>query len=164
MWANNVPLLLRKWLMLSGAASGGVLPAGWGKWSFPSTQHWWGHTWSAVSSPGLHSTRKTWSYWGESDEWPQRWWRDREKGGRSARGRPGRILPMAVNTCKAGAKRMGPASFQCPDQGQRAQTGTQEVSSELQETVFLLWGWWGIYPGCPETFKSSLGLVLGNWV
>lgn len=29
-------------------------------------------TWSAVCSSGLHSMRKTWSYWRESDEWPQR--------------------------------------------------------------------------------------------
>jgi len=42
--------LAAKKLTISWAALGGVLPAGQGRWSFPSTQHWWGHMWSAVSS------------------------------------------------------------------------------------------------------------------
>lgn len=42
--ARKVPLPQR--LMISWAASDKLLPAGWGRWSFPSPQHWWGHTWS----------------------------------------------------------------------------------------------------------------------
>lgn len=37
---------------------------GWGR-SFPSTQQWWGHSWSGVPTSGLPSTRKTWTYWRE---------------------------------------------------------------------------------------------------
>lgn len=33
---------------------------------FPSTQQWWGHTWNAVPSSGLLSTRKTGTYWNDS--------------------------------------------------------------------------------------------------
>lgn len=32
------------------------------KWSI-STQHWWEHTWSTVSSSGFPSTIETWTYW-----------------------------------------------------------------------------------------------------
>lgn len=35
----------------------------WGRWSFPSVQWCWGHTCSAVSSPGLPSTREAWMCW-----------------------------------------------------------------------------------------------------
>ena len=54
-------------------AWGKVLPAGQGRWPLPSAQHWWGHTWSTVSSPGLLSTRETWTCWRESSEGPWRW-------------------------------------------------------------------------------------------
>ena len=73
--ASNVPLLQKKW-MASWAALGGMLPAGQGRSSFPSTQNWWGHTWSTVSSAGHHSRRETWTYWIESNRGPQGWFRD----------------------------------------------------------------------------------------
>ena len=41
--------------MVPWAALGEVLP------SFPSTQHQWGHTWSAVSSSGLASICERWT-------------------------------------------------------------------------------------------------------
>ena len=47
-----------------------------GRGSFPSIWHWWGHTWSPASSSGLLSARETWTYWSQSCEGPQRWWRD----------------------------------------------------------------------------------------
>lgn len=36
--------------MVFFAALGKVLPADQERWSFPSTQHWWDHTWSPVLS------------------------------------------------------------------------------------------------------------------
>ena len=45
-------------LMVSWAALG-VLSASWGRWTFFSVQHWQGHTWSAVASAELPSTRDT---------------------------------------------------------------------------------------------------------
>ena len=73
-WASNVPLQKRK-LMVSWAAWE-VLPAGEGRWSFSSVQHWWGQTWSAGSSSGHTSTRETWTHWKESSKGPLRLLRD----------------------------------------------------------------------------------------
>jgi len=39
--------------MVSQAAFSKALPAGQGRWSFPSAQHWWGHTWSTVSTSDI---------------------------------------------------------------------------------------------------------------
>lgn len=55
--ANNVPL--QKSLMVPWAILGWVLPAGWGRWPFLATQHWWFHTYTTVSSSGLLSARDT---------------------------------------------------------------------------------------------------------
>lgn len=44
--------LRHRGLMVSWAAPG-VLPAGWGRWSFPSTQHSWGHNQRTGSSSAL---------------------------------------------------------------------------------------------------------------
>lgn len=41
-------------------------PAGKGKRSFASTQHWWSHIWSAGSISGLLSPRETQTYWRDS--------------------------------------------------------------------------------------------------
>jgi len=75
-WGNNMPLGQRN-LMVSWAALGKALPAGQGRWYFPSTHHWWGHTWITVSSSGFLHARETWTYWRESNQGPHRWWRDR---------------------------------------------------------------------------------------
>lgn len=48
---------------------GGVLPAGQGRWSIPSTQHRGSHVWGNVSSLGLPSARKTWTHCRESQRW-----------------------------------------------------------------------------------------------
>ena len=53
-----------------------ALSAGWGRWSFPSTQHWWGHTWSSGASSGLPSTRDVWIYWSKSSAGPWKWLRE----------------------------------------------------------------------------------------
>lgn len=70
---SNVPLLLRR-LMTFLAALGKVWPAGQERRSFPSSQNWWGCTWSAVSSFGPPSTRGTWIYWIESSGGAPWWW------------------------------------------------------------------------------------------
>lgn len=63
--------------MLSWATLGKVLTVGCGKWSFPSSQHWWGHTWSTVSSSGFPSAKEIWTYWKESNKGPPlRWWKE----------------------------------------------------------------------------------------
>ena len=62
LWASNVPLWQRR-PTASWAALGRALPVGQGRWSFPSTQHWWDPIWSAGPSSGLPSTRKIWTYW-----------------------------------------------------------------------------------------------------
>ena len=65
--ASSVPLQQRR-LWVSQAAWGGALPAGRGKWSFSSSRHWWGYTWSAGSDSWLPSTREIWRYWWEPNK------------------------------------------------------------------------------------------------
>lgn len=43
-----------------------ALVAGWGRWSFLYSWHWWGCIWSAVSCSGLPSTKKIETYWRKS--------------------------------------------------------------------------------------------------
>jgi len=53
--------------------------------------------------------------------------------------RPGGISSMYINTCREGAKRTEPGSARwCPgtDQRQWAQTETQDIPTEHQETLF----------------------------
>lgn len=50
--------------------SGGVLPAHWGRWSFPSAWHF--HTWSAGSLSKILNKRETWVYWREYIKGPLR--------------------------------------------------------------------------------------------
>lgn len=52
------------------------MPVGQRGWSFLSTQHWWGHFWSAVSVAGLLSAKKIWSLWKEHSKWPWKRLRD----------------------------------------------------------------------------------------
>lgn len=52
------------------------MPVGQRGWSFVSTQHWWGHFWSAVSVAGLLSAKKIWSLWKECSKWPWKRLRD----------------------------------------------------------------------------------------
>ena len=46
--------------MIPWAAFDKALSAGWGRWSFPSAQHWWSRPWSPVASSRLR--RETWTY------------------------------------------------------------------------------------------------------
>lgn len=112
--------------MVSWAALEGVLPADAGKWAFPSTQNWWGHTWSVGSSSGLPSTRDKWICWREHSKWFLKWltiwsishtgkssknwdfsdWRREGSGGTSF---------MCTNNWRESTRRMEPGSFQwCP--------------------------------------------------
>lgn len=85
------------------------LPAGWGKWSCTSTQHWWGT--SGVLGPVLGPPRvkEMWTNWHESSEVPWRQLRTRsnwcisrgwERGDFSTWRREvsGGILSMCMNT------------------------------------------------------------------
>ena len=74
-WEANNRCLWQRQRVVPWAALG-VLPAGWGRWAFSSTQHQWGHTWSAVSSSGLLHTWESGMYLRQSREWLWRWWRD----------------------------------------------------------------------------------------
>lgn len=58
-WVNNVPLQ-KKRLMLTWAASGRVMPAGRGRWSFPCTHPWWGHTWNTVLDSSVQESQMYW--------------------------------------------------------------------------------------------------------
>lgn len=68
-WVRNVPLLLRRLAVFLFALSK-VLTASQERWSFPSSQHWWGSRWGTASSSELFSTRQTWTYWKESNKAP----------------------------------------------------------------------------------------------
>lgn len=47
-----------------------------GSWFSLSIQNWWDNIWSTVSSSGLHSRRKEWTYCSESSKGPQIWMKD----------------------------------------------------------------------------------------
>lgn len=66
----------------------------------------------------------------------------------------GRILYMYINNWREGAERTEPGSAQrCPVTAAEV-TETQEVLSEHEETLFLLWWWLTICTGCPERLWS----------
>jgi len=146
--------------MLSWAALGKVLSAGWGRSFFPSTQHWWGHTWSTVSSPGLLNTRETWASWRDSNEGPSRWFRVwsiwyTKKGWQGCdcltwktEGSV-RISSMHINTCKEGAKRMEPDFSVIPSDRTRGngQWNTGDSVWISGNTLFLS-GWLSTGIGC----------------
>ena len=54
-WASNVLSQLRK-PAIPQAASKEAWPAGHGRWSCTTAQHWWGLTWSTASRCGVLST------------------------------------------------------------------------------------------------------------
>lgn len=72
--ASNV-LFPHRRQTFSWYALGKAQPAGWGKGSFPSAEHWWGHTCIAGYGSRLHRTREIWTYWTDPSKGPQRWWR-----------------------------------------------------------------------------------------
>ena len=72
MWVSNVPLPLRR-LMVFLAPLGKISPAGQERWSFCSTQHWCGCTWSAASISRSLCTRESRAYWKEFSRGSLRW-------------------------------------------------------------------------------------------
>lgn len=96
------------WPKTFWSALGGVSPAGQGRWSFISAQHWREHPWSPESSSGVPSTKETWTYWSQSSEGHQAHYglehrvseeRLREQGQFSANSRrPEGILLLPVTT------------------------------------------------------------------
>lgn len=108
-----------KWnnrLMVSWAAVGAVLPAGWGRWCCSSAQHWWSHTWNDVwdlGSPvqdrhGHTGMNLVESH--EDDEGTGAYllWEEAREQGHSALWEAQRVLLMAVNTWEDGTKRTEP--------------------------------------------------------
>lgn len=117
-WATDM-LLQQRRLIVSWAALSKVYPVSWGRWSFPSIQHWWGHIWSATFSPELLTMRKTPEDWRHHNQEPQKevgtfLWGNSETAGivwpkkRSFTG----ISLMGRNSWKEGAKRMELDPFQ----------------------------------------------------
>jgi len=141
---------------------------------------WWGSTWSTGSSYGLPSARETWTFWRESNRRPPRWqrawstspmWRGWEswdccsrKGGAGESHQCPEIPEGSVPEARARLCQW------CLVEDQRpwAQTGAQEVLSELREhfcdraqrlCVLLLWDLpepLGCSPGHPALGKSPL--------
>lgn len=101
-----------------------LLTVGQGRWSFPSAGHFLRPC--PVSSPGLPSRRKTWTYWWYLSRRPLRWcgaWRTSpmrefrtvQPGQEEAWG----ISSLSINTWKEAAERSEPDSVQwCPLLGQ----------------------------------------------
>ena len=158
--------------MVSWAALDTVLPAGQGRWSFPSTQHWWGHTWSAGSSSGLSSTRERQTYlrvhcWTitmmkrlDHLSYEERL---RQLGLFSLeKRRLTRILLMCRNTWREGANRREPGSFQwCPVTEPEAMGTRWNTGSSLWTSGSTLsaWRWLSTGTGCPESLWSLQGNI-----
>lgn len=173
-WANDVSLLQR----------GHFYPEFHLTKYPPSTQLWWGHTCSAVSSSGLPTARETWTVQRESKKGPQRccsgWsiipirkvW---ETWGCSAWGEGGYgTISININTWRKGAGIIEPGPFQwCPV------TPRHKAIHTKQKTRDSLWISWDLFFYCEhwsrlhkevgespslETVKWPLDMVLGNWL
>ena len=167
-WTNNVPLWQRQPAVSWGTLEE-ALPGGWGRWSFLCSLHWWGHTWSTVSSLGLPSTSEIWSYWRESSKGPWRWLRDwsispmrkgRESSDCAAWKREdlrAASSSMCKNIWREGVKKMEPGYFQwCPVTGAQA-VGTHWNAGGSVWTsgnTFLLCERLTTGMGCPERLRS----------
>lgn len=105
----------------------------------------WGHTWSTMSSSGL-STRVTSTYWREFSQEPQTQLRDWstspdravtvQSGGEKAPGGFCQYIEIAEGTVQRLCSLLLYISAQWQDQRQGAQTETQELPTEHQETLF----------------------------
>lgn len=93
-----------------------------GRWSFASTQHWWGHTWSILSSSGHLSSKRDVDILGRSQWRPTEMIKSLEHVSYEERlGKLGLfglekrrlrgILSLCINTWQESAKRTEPASF-----------------------------------------------------
>lgn len=68
-WTSTPPPPQR-YLMVFLATSGKVWPAGQERWSLPSTEHWWDHTWRIVSSTVLEPpAQERHRHTGKSPRW-----------------------------------------------------------------------------------------------
>ena len=122
-----------------------LLQVDWGKLSFPFVQHWWGYTWSTVSSSGLHSSRETQTYWNKPSKGPWRqlgYWsisairKGWESWDCSVWRRIRRSLPTYTNTWTEDIKKSEAGSFQwCPVTGQEA-VDTNCNMTECKEMLF----------------------------
>lgn len=143
-WAGNMPV-----------SCTALDKAGWGRRSFPSTQHWKDHNWRAVSSSGLFRTGRAWAYWRKSIKRLQRWRKDCRISPTSndselelyilEKRRISGILLMYTNTWRESTKKIKNRalfwSAQRQDQRKGAQIETLEVFPEHQETFLH---WWSV--------------------
>ena len=91
--ANGIPSQINK-----------ILPAGLGRWLFPSTKHWWGHTWRILSSSGLLRRKEMRTHWRESGEglWGslRDWtWEEAERVGTVQPGKKKEALRAILSVC-----------------------------------------------------------------
>lgn len=100
-----MPLLWRR-LTIFRATLDKTLAADWGRWFFPSAQHWPAHT---EPYSGLPSTKETWSYRKQSNVGPPRWSMEyfcEERWGAGAAqpgGGSGRVSSVSLSTWTEGA-------------------------------------------------------------
>lgn len=123
-WANGVTLLWRK-LMVFWTALGKVLSAGWGKWSFPSTQ------------PSLEDCVQFWTPQASTRE-TQRYWRVQWRTMKMIKELEYRTYEEKLSELGLSIyldKRMELDSFQCQSKRQWSQTGIQEMPSKYQDAL-----------------------------
>lgn len=177
-WANSVPLQQRSLVVLWGCIR--VLPSGEGRWSFPITQAWWGHTWSTVSRSGLskRAVAIAESVHQRGQRWLVTraclpWWKAWESWDCSACQRGGsgvvstRYIKLPGGVVYSRRRQALSSGSQWQDQRQRSHTETREVPSEHQETLFHCEGDQVLAQVKPkslslEILRSHLDVVLGR--
>lgn len=139
-WASNTSLHQERGKVSSSELGKGLSEV-WCRWSFPFNQCWWGHTWNALSSSGLPSTKEPWTYWSESNKEPQIWFRNWSVSPMSrdcsAQRREGSGGSYQYLWLSGRVKKTLLSSVQWQDQRQGPQTETQEVASEHQDIFSL---------------------------
>lgn len=142
-WTSHIALQQKRWMMSCVVL---VLSAHQGRWPFLFTQHWWDH-WSSVSSSRLTGTRETGR---ESTEEAWRWKRNGSisavsTGWESWDSLPWRRLRESRWQTHISEGRVPTAWSRAlfsvawlQDQRQWAQSGTQNIPFEHQETLFTM--------------------------
>ena len=118
------------------------------------------HTWSTASSSGLPSTREAWTYWRESNEGPQWWWRDwrtshKRKGWERWDCSAWRIEGSG-KIWRENARRIEPSSFQCclVIRGYQHKLKHSRFPLNIRKHFFFVWGWLNTGTGCPGRLWS----------